>query len=81
MALPQRLEPDGQGLAIEGLGRGVLPLRVQVGREVVVDAGGEGMALPQPLPENLQEGALDPTFRTSRSDFLRISQGRLGQLS
>jgi hypothetical protein len=45
MALPLRLEPDGQGPAVEGLGLGVLPLTIQVDREVVVTCGGEGMAV------------------------------------
>jgi hypothetical protein len=59
MVLPQRLEPDGQGLAVERLGLGVLPLLTQGRREVVVTCGGVGMVLPQRLEPDGQGPAVE----------------------
>ena len=46
MALAQHLLADGQGLLAEGLGGGVVPLRLEQQRQVVQAGGSGGVALP-----------------------------------
>jgi hypothetical protein len=57
VGLTQRLQPDGQGLAMEVLGLGVLPLVSQGDREVVVAPGGGGVAFTQPSTVDLEHDA------------------------
>ena len=47
MALAQHRLADRQGLLVEGLGGGVVPLRLQQPRQVVQAGGGVGVALAQ----------------------------------
>ena len=79
VALAQRRLADRQGLLVEGLGGGVVPLRLQQHCQVVQAGGGVGVALAQDLLADRQGllveglgGGVVPLRRSSTARLFRL---------